>query len=73
MQSPLPTLLLCAGYLVMCYMGPQTMAKRQPFELKPLILLYNFVMVILSAYMCYEVRKVVVEMQDLECLESLLL
>ena len=39
----------------MCYVGPRLMAKREPFELKPILIVYNFAMVILSAYMCYEV------------------
>lgn len=55
MQSPFPSLLLCVGYLIMCYVGPRMMATRRPFELKPILILYNFVMVLLSAYMFYEV------------------
>lgn len=55
MQSPFPSLLLCVGYLVMCFVGPRIMATRKPFELKPILILYNFMMVLLSGYMFYEV------------------
>ena len=55
MESPWPTLVLCGAYLTMCYWGPRVMAAREPFQLRPLIILYNLAMVLLSAYMCYEV------------------
>jgi len=32
------------------------MAKREPVNLKPVLIVYNFAMVCLSAYMFYEVR-----------------
>lgn len=31
------------------------MEKRQPMNLKPLIVVYNFAMVFMSAYMCAQV------------------
>ena len=55
MQSPFPTLLLCLGYLAMCYVGPRIMARREAFELKRVLIGYNMLMVVLSAYMGYEV------------------
>ncbi|CAI8056742.1 Elongation of very long chain fatty acids protein AAEL008004, partial [Geodia barretti] len=57
MDSPFPTLALCLAYLGMCYAGPRMMANREPFQLRPVIIVYNLVMVLVSAYMCYEVVK----------------
>jgi len=58
--SPWPTISLCLGYLLMCYMGPRMMASRQPLELKPLLVLYNFAMVGLSVYIFMEVYLMLV-------------
>ncbi|CAI8056741.1 Elongation of very long chain fatty acids protein 4, partial [Geodia barretti] len=55
MDSPFPTLALCLAYLGMCYAGPRMMANREPFQLRPVIIVYNLVMVLVSAYMCYEI------------------
>ena len=60
MDSPFPTLALCLAYLGMCYAGPRMMANREPFQLRPVIIVYNLVMVLVSAYMCYEVVKSIV-------------
>ena len=56
MQTPWSTLLLCVGYLAVCYLGPRLMTPLPPLELKPFLILYNFLMVLLSAYMFYEVK-----------------
>lgn len=50
MQSPWPMLGLCAGYLVMCKIGPLLMRKRKAVELDPLMIVYNVAMVGLSLY-----------------------
>lgn len=63
MPSPYPTLILTALYLLIVYLGPKYMEKREAFSLKYFIIVYNFLLVILSAYMFYEVR---VE-QELRC------
>lgn len=55
--SPWPIILLCLGYLLMCLVGPKIMAKRQPFELKPVLVVYNFMMVGLSFYITIEVMN----------------
>ena len=55
MQSPFPSLGLCLAYLAMCFAGPRLMAGREPYQLKPLLIFYNLAMVLLSAYMFYEV------------------
>lgn len=55
MQSITPTLALCLGYLVVCWAGPRLMAGREPFQLKPLMFVYNLAMVFVSFYMFWEV------------------
>ncbi|XP_074649186.1 very long chain fatty acid elongase 4-like [Tubulanus polymorphus] len=54
MKSPVPTLLIVAAYLLICICGPMLMKNRKPFNLKFLIIPYNFALVGLSAYMFYE-------------------
>lgn len=55
MSSPWPSLLIVAAYFVVVYGGQKVMAKRQAFDLKTLIMVYNVCLVLLSAYMCWEV------------------
>lgn len=55
MQSPFPTYALCSGYVVMCGVGPYIMMKREPFRIRPLLVVYNIALIILSLYMCSEV------------------
>ncbi|XP_030061389.1 very long chain fatty acid elongase 1 [Microcaecilia unicolor] len=55
MQSPLlPTCILLGYVIFVLYLGPWFMAGRKPFDLKPVMVLYNFSMVTLSAYIVYE-------------------
>lgn len=55
MQSPIPGTLLVILYLIIVWIGPKLMASREPFNLKPLLIVYNFAMVGLSFYMFWEV------------------
>uniref|UniRef100_A0A9J7X516 Elongation of very long chain fatty acids protein n=2 Tax=Cyprinus carpio TaxID=7962 RepID=A0A9J7X516_CYPCA len=52
--SPLPVggIFLC--YLIIVWLGPKLMAYREPVNIKALLIIYNFSMVCLSAYMFYE-------------------
>ena len=43
--------------MVMCLVGPKVMADRRPFELKPLLVVYNFGMVALSFFIWMEVWR----------------
>ncbi|XP_040000377.1 ELOVL fatty acid elongase 8a isoform X2 [Xiphias gladius] len=52
--SPVPISLIFSCYLIIIWVGPKLMAKRQPVNLKPVLIVYNFAMVCLSAYMFYE-------------------
>ncbi len=55
MGSPWPTVLLCAGYVLLAkIIGPEIMASRKPLQLKKVILAYNAAQVVLSAYIVYE-------------------
>ncbi|KAM6948305.1 ELOVL fatty acid elongase 8a [Aplochiton taeniatus] len=52
--SPLPITCIFLCYLFLVWAGPKVMQKRQPVNLKPILIVYNFAMVCLSAYMFYE-------------------
>lgn len=51
-----PIYVICAAiaYLVMVTVGPRLMEKRQPLQLRNVLLVYNFMSVALSIYMMYE-------------------
>lgn len=38
-------------------LGPRFMENRKPFELKNVLIVYNFLQVLFSAWLFYEVRK----------------
>ncbi|XP_062338130.1 ELOVL fatty acid elongase 8a isoform X1 [Osmerus eperlanus] len=52
--SPVPVTCIFLCYLLLIWMGPKLMEHRQPVNLKPVLIVYNFAMVCLSAYMFYE-------------------
>ncbi|KAF3698936.1 Elongation of very long chain fatty acids protein 4 [Channa argus] len=52
--SPVPVTCIFLCYLIIIWAGPKLMAKRQPVNLKGILIVYNFAMVCLSAYMFYE-------------------
>ncbi|XP_070563174.1 very long chain fatty acid elongase 4-like isoform X2 [Ptychodera flava] len=54
MKSPLPSALIVIGYLFTVWLSPKYMANREAFKLKPVLVVYNFALVILSFYMFYE-------------------
>lgn len=58
MQSPIQmnTILLAYVFLSV-YVGPRLMANRKPFRLNTAMIIYNLSMVLLNAYIVYEVRK----------------
>uniref|UniRef100_A0A1Q3EUP2 Elongation of very long chain fatty acids protein n=1 Tax=Culex tarsalis TaxID=7177 RepID=A0A1Q3EUP2_CULTA len=56
MSSPLPTLALCLGYVYLVkVLGPRLMENRKPFQLKNTLIVYNFVQVVFSAWLFYEI------------------
>nr|WNR62021.1 elongation of very long chain fatty acids protein elovl-like [Platynereis dumerilii] len=55
MDSPTPSFVLCGLYvLFVTKIGPAFMENRKPFEIRNIMAIYNFVMVVLSGYLCYE-------------------
>jgi elongation of very long chain fatty acids protein 4 len=54
MQSPLPTIALIIVYLTIVNIGPRLMKNRKPFDLKPILVVYNLFLVGLSAYIVFE-------------------
>lgn len=55
MDSPLPNLAILVFYLYFVRKGPEWMKDRQPFQLRNLLIFYNFALVGLSLYMLREV------------------
>ena len=56
MSSPLPSLGLCLFYAYFSkVLGPRLMAGRQPFNLRKILIVYNFFQTIFSAWIFYEV------------------
>ncbi|XP_020862920.1 very long chain fatty acid elongase 7 isoform X1 [Phascolarctos cinereus] len=55
MSSPLPQALILGLYIYfVTSLGPKIMENRKPFDLKRLMITYNFLIVLFSLYMCYE-------------------
>nr|ALC76389.1 elongation of very long-chain fatty acid protein b [Nerita melanotragus] len=54
MDSPWTTVAIVALYLAFVVAGPRYMADKKPFALKEVLVVYNFALVCLSAYMFYE-------------------
>merc|ERR1711881_223219 len=57
MSSPLPTVAISAAYVLMCIYGPRVMEKRSDTlgnNLRPLIVVYNFLIAALNLYMGLE-------------------
>ncbi|XP_063795402.1 very long chain fatty acid elongase 1 [Pseudophryne corroboree] len=55
MHAPFLPVSILLGYVVfVLYVGPRIMASRKAFDLKPLMVVYNFGLVALSAYIVYE-------------------
>ncbi len=57
MDSPIPSAVICLGYLVIVCIGPSLMANRPAFKIRELLIVYNFSMVALSGYLFYEVNQ----------------
>ncbi|KAI1883140.1 hypothetical protein AGOR_G00242160 [Albula goreensis] len=52
--SPVPVATIFLFYLFLIWVGPKFMRNREPVNLKAVLIIYNFSMVCLSAYMFYE-------------------
>lgn len=59
MDSPLPTMAICATYvLIVKVVGPKLMENRKPMEIRGFLIVYNFLQVLLSAYIFFSVSQV---------------
>lgn len=57
MQSPVQMTTILLAYVIFAvYFGPRLMANRKPFNLSGAMVIYNFCMVLLNAYIVFEVR-----------------
>ncbi|KAI1900150.1 hypothetical protein AGOR_G00047050 [Albula goreensis] len=55
MSSPFPQTVIIVLYIYfVSSLGPRLMESREAFRLKPVLIVYNFSVVALSLYMCYE-------------------
>ncbi|XP_067842524.1 elongation of very long chain fatty acids protein 7a [Heptranchias perlo] len=55
MFSPLPQTIILGAYIYfVTSFGPKLMENRKPLNLKQIMIVYNFSMVLFSIYMCYE-------------------
>uniref|UniRef100_A0AAY5KJ63 Elongation of very long chain fatty acids protein n=1 Tax=Esox lucius TaxID=8010 RepID=A0AAY5KJ63_ESOLU len=52
--SPMPVVYIFLIYLGVVWAGPKLMKHREPLDLKPLLIVYNFTMVCMSVYMFHE-------------------
>lgn len=52
-----PNAVLNCGYLLMVLVGPLIMRSFKAFNLQRLLIFYNFIMVGISGYILFEVRK----------------
>ncbi|XP_058806697.1 elongation of very long chain fatty acids protein AAEL008004-like isoform X2 [Phymastichus coffea] len=56
MSSPFPTLIICLSYVyIVKVLGPKLMENRKPFQLKNVLIVYNFFQVLFSAWLFYEI------------------
>ena len=55
MSSPVPTVTMVAFYLLFVIVGPHIMKHRDPVNVKIPMMIYNFLMILLSYYLFHEV------------------
>lgn len=52
---PWPPLMVFALYMIVVRFGPELMAKRKSFELRRVMIVYNFVQVVLNLFIAFKV------------------
>ncbi|XP_063226669.1 very long chain fatty acid elongase AAEL008004-like isoform X2 [Bacillus rossius redtenbacheri] len=56
MSSPFPTLFICLFYVYLVkYLGPRIMENRKPVECRDVLIVYNFLQVLFSLWLFYEI------------------
>jgi len=53
-STPVPVAVLGTLYLLIIWLGPKFMANKKPLDIRNILLVYNFGLLTLSAYMFYE-------------------
>lgn len=58
-SDPVPPLMILVGYLYfVTNWGPRYMKHRKPYELKNTLIVYNFIQVLVSIYIVYQVSYI---------------
>lgn len=61
MSSPFPTIAISLAYAFFVkVLGPKLMENRKPFQLRGILVVYNFIQVIFSSWIFYEVSLSVI-------------
>ena len=55
MHSPWTTLCISTLYLLFVWLGPKWMKDREPFQMRSVLIIYNFGMVLLNLFIFREV------------------
>ena len=55
METPGPILTIILLYMITVHQGPKLMESQKPLDISSVLVVYNFALVGLSAYMFYEV------------------
>ncbi|XP_011301941.1 elongation of very long chain fatty acids protein AAEL008004 [Fopius arisanus] len=59
MSSPLPTMAICISYAYFSrVIGPRMMENRKPFNLRRILIVYNFIQTIFSSWIFYEMNLI---------------
>lgn len=54
-SGPAPLAMIIASYVYFClFAGPRYMKDKKPYELRTILVVYNFIQVLLSAYLFCE-------------------
>lgn len=66
MPSPVPQTIIIVAYIYfVTSLGPRIMENRKALDLKRVLIVYNFSVVALSLYMCYEVCVILFFLDEL--------
>lgn len=53
---PIGIMLILAGYIILIKKGPKYMENREPYDLKAIMMVYNFMQVVLNLMLGISVR-----------------
>lgn len=60
MDSPMVVIILFFGYIYSTKLGPKLMAARKPFNIKPIIIAYNIVQIVLNTFFSIRVCVILI-------------